>query len=157
MPGYKREARQVVGYISRLQTAGAHLSAAKADAAKEPPADAGMFAPSLPAWEPDRDYPKDTMLSYEGAALCTRQAVRSLAVYPPFSAGTEALYGARPCPDRAGVYPYVYNMYVCMDMLVREESAVYRCYNAPELDEGGMYFTYPPSQLAAHFEVYSVG
>ena len=80
MPDYKRGARQVVGYISRLQTAGAHLSAAKADAAKEPPADAGMFAPSLPAWEPDRDYPKDTMLSYEGAALCTRQAVRSLAV-----------------------------------------------------------------------------
>lgn len=157
MPDYRQEAEQVVSYIGRLQAAGARLSAAKTEAAKELPADAGVFAPSLPAWEPDRDYPKDTLLSHGGAALCTRQAVRSLAVYPPFSTGTEALYGARPCPDRKGVYPYIYNMYVCLDMLVREESTVYRCYNAPVVDEGGMYITYPPSQMAAHFEVYSVG
>lgn len=150
---YQQDAAAVVDYIGRLKTAGAHLAASKADAAKEPPADAGVFAPSLPAWEADRDYPKDTLLSHGGAALCTRQAVRSLGIYPPFSAGTEALYGARPCPDREGVYPYVYNMYVCMDMRVREDGKVYRCYSAPTVDEGGMYITFPPSQMTAHFEI----
>lgn len=157
MPDYKREAEQVVGYISRLQTAGAHLSAAKADAAKEPPADAGMFAPPCPPGNLTGTIQRIRCCpTRERPSAPDRRCARWRPT-PPFSAGTEALYGARPCPDRAGVYPYVYNMYVCMDMLVREESAVYRCYNAPELDEGGMYITYPPSQLAAHFEVYSVG
>ena len=35
------------------------------------------------------------------------------------TAGTEALYGARPSPDVNGIYPYVYNMKVEVGMKVR--------------------------------------
>ena len=37
------------------------------------------------------------------------------------TAGTEALYGARPSPDAEGIYPDVYNMKVEVDMKVRSE------------------------------------
>ena len=37
------------------------------------------------------------------------------------TAGTEALYGARPSPDTEGIYPYVYNMKVEVGMKVRSE------------------------------------
>ena len=37
------------------------------------------------------------------------------------TAGTEALYGARPSPDAEGIYPYVYNMKVEVGMKVRSE------------------------------------
>lgn len=43
------------------------------------------------------------------------------------TAGTEALYDARPSSDTEGVYPYVYNMKVEVDMKVRSEkkTAIY--------------------------------
>ena len=37
------------------------------------------------------------------------------------TAGTEALYGARPSPDVNEIYPYVYNMKVEVGMKVRSE------------------------------------
>ena len=37
------------------------------------------------------------------------------------TAGTEALYGARPSLDTEGIYPYVYNMKVEVGMKVRSE------------------------------------
>ena len=48
----------------------------------------------------------------------------SLDIYPPFSVGTEALYGARPKPDADGIYPYVYNMGIYEGMLVRDDDGV---------------------------------
>lgn len=48
----------------------------------------------------------------------------SLDIYPPFSAGTEALYGSRPKPDTDGIYPYVYNMGIYEGMLVRDDDGV---------------------------------
>ena len=61
------------------------------------------------------------LFTHQGNAGFVRQAHTSLAVYPPFSTGTEALYGARPSPDTEGIYPYVYNMKVEVGMKVRSE------------------------------------
>ena len=60
--------------------------------------------------------------------------------------GTESVYGARPAPDRDGIYPYVYNMSAKAGMRVRDQGVVYRCTSdCPDM-------LWPPSELAAHFE-----
>ena len=64
----------------------------------------------------------------------------------PGSVGMEAIYGVRPVPDDAGVFPYTYNMAASVGMRVREGDAVYVCKQA--IDP----LLYPPSQVAAHFD-----
>lgn len=44
------------------------------------------------AWEPDADYAAGKRLQHEGRLWRVRQALHSQAIYPPGSAGTEALY-----------------------------------------------------------------
>jgi len=58
-----------------------------------------------------------------------RQAHTSQSHYPPFSPGTESLYGARPRQAPDGVYPYVYNMLIEPDMLIwsAKDGQLYRC------------------------------
>ena len=51
------------------------------------------------------------------------------------TAGTEALYGARPSPDTEGIYPYVYNMKVEVGMKVRSEK------------DGNVYIAIKPADL----------
>ena len=85
----------------------------------EPPVSAGVFTYS--EWQPDMAYEQYALFTYQGNAGFVRQAHTSLAVYPPFSVGTESLYGARPSPDSEGIYPYVYNMKVEVGMKVRSE------------------------------------
>lgn len=85
----------------------------------EPPVSAGVF--TYPEWQPDTWYERHTLFNYEGMTYFTRQAITSSAVYPPGSIGTEALYGVRPAADSEGIYPYVYNMRVDVDMKVRSE------------------------------------
>ena len=75
-----------------------------------------------------------------------RQAFTSSSVYPPFSTGTEALYGVRPAPDEDGVYPYVYNMAVTVGMRVRDNDIVYRCIQAANP------LLYAPSAVPALFQ-----
>ena len=100
--------------IDRMNAAGAEaMQSLKA----EPPVSAGVFTCS--EWQPDTQYEQYTLFTYQGKAGFVRQAHTSLAVYPPFSTGTEALYGARPSPDVNGIYPYVYNMKVEVGMKVR--------------------------------------
>lgn len=83
----------------------------------EPPVSAGVF--TYGEWQPDTQYEQYALFTYQGNAGFVRQAHTSLAVYPPFSVGTEALYGARPSPDNEDIYPYVYNMKVEIGMKVR--------------------------------------
>lgn len=102
--------------IDRMNTAGAEaMQSLKA----EPPISAGVFTYGV--WQPDTQYEQYALFTYQGNAGFVRQAHTSLAVYPPFSTGTEALYGARPSPDAKGIYSYVYNMKVEVGMKVRSD------------------------------------
>ena len=102
--------------IDRMNTAGAE---AMQNLNAEPPVSAGVF--TYGEWQPDTQYEQYALFTYQGNAGFVRQAHTSLAVYPPFSTGTEALYGARPSPDVNGIYPYVYNMKVEVGMKVRSD------------------------------------
>lgn len=115
-------------YIRKLREAGGQAVAAQAKATGEAPAvDAGLFD-YLP-WEADKAYEANELFMYEGQPGFTRMAVTSQAIYPPFSVGTEALYGARPRMNPDGTYPYVYNMLIIPDMLIRsaKDGQLYRC------------------------------
>lgn len=103
--------------IDRMNTAGAEaMQSLKAD----PPVSAGVF--TYPEWMPNTAYKQYELFTYQGVAGFVRAAaVNSLDIYPPFSIGTEALYGARPPADTEGIYPYVYNMRVTLGMRVRSE------------------------------------
>lgn len=93
-----------------------------------PMADSGVFASGAEEWKPNTEYKLNDLFSYEGNMGYVKQpTLTSLDIYPPFSTGTEALYGARPKPDADGVYPYVYNMGIYEGMLVRDDDGfVYR-------------------------------
>lgn len=93
-----------------------------------PMADVGVFAGGVEEWKPNTEYKLNDLFSYEGNMGYVKQpTLTSLGIYPPFSTGTEALYGARPKPDADGIYPYVYNMGIYEGMLVRDDDGfVYR-------------------------------
>lgn len=97
------------------------------EAGAEPAATAGVLVDGFPAWEPDKAYALNEVFRYDGMTGFARQQLTAQEIYPPFSAGTEALYGVRPAPDADGVYPYVYNMAVTVGMRVRDGDIVYRC------------------------------
>lgn len=128
--------------IDRMNMAGAE---AMQSLNAEPPVSAGVF--TYGEWQPDMAYEQYALFTYQGNAGFVRQAHTSLAVYPPFSVGTESLYGARPSPDSEGVYPYVYNMKVEVGMKVRSEK------------DGNVYtaiqpadpLLYDPADVPAHF------
>lgn len=100
------------------------------EAGAEPAATAGVLAEGFPAWEADKAYALNEIFSYNGMLGFARQALTSSSVYPPFSTGTEALYGVRPAPDGDGVYPYVYNMAVSVGMRVSNNGKTYECIQA---------------------------
>lgn len=90
-----------------------------------PMADSGVFASGVEEWKPNTEYKLNDLFSYEGNMGYVKQpTLTSLDIYPPFSVGTEALYGVRPQPDADGIYPYVYNMGIYEGMLVRDDDGV---------------------------------
>ena len=109
-----------------MANAGVMQVKAYCSATSNPPmADSGVFASGVKEWKPDTEYKLNDLFSYEGNMGYVKQpTLTSLDIYPPFSAGTEALYGARPKPDADGIYPYVYNMGIYEGMLVRDEDGV---------------------------------
>ena len=100
------------------------------EAGAEPAATAGVLVEGFPAWEADKAYALNEIFSYNGMLGFARQALTSSSVYPPFSTGTESLYGVRPAPDEDGVYPYVYNMAVSVGMRVSNNGKTYECIHA---------------------------
>lgn len=92
------------------------------------PPTAGLFSKEFPKWQPDKQYKQNELFVYNEVAGYVKQPfLTSQKLYPPFSVGTEALYGARPKPDENGIYPYVYNMGIYTGMLVRgNDGNVYR-------------------------------
>ena len=112
-----------------IQIAGVAQIEAYCEATSNAPmADVGVFASGVEEWKPNTEYKLNDLFSYEGNMGYVKQpTLTSLDVYPPFSVGTEALYGARPKPDADGIYPYVYNMGIYKGMLVRDDDGfVYR-------------------------------
>lgn len=100
------------------------------EAGAEPAATAGVLVDGFPAWEADKAYALNEVFSYQGKVGFARKALTSSSVYPPFSTGTESLYGVRPAPDEDGVYPYVYNMAVTVGMRVSNNGKTYKCIQA---------------------------
>lgn len=100
------------------------------ESGSEPAATAGVLVDGFPAWEADKAYALNEVFRYDGKVGFARQALTSSSVYPPFSTGTEALYGVRPAPDEDGVYPYVYNMAVTVGMRVSNNGKTYECIQA---------------------------
>lgn len=112
-----------------MQTAGVAQIKDYCEATSNAPmADVGVFAGGVEEWKPNTEYKLNDLFTYQGNMGYVKQpTLTSLDVYPPFSVGTEALYGARPKPDADGVYPYVYNMGIYEGMLVRDDDGfVYR-------------------------------
>ena len=109
-----------------IQTAGVAQIKAYCEATSNAPmADVGMFASGVEEWKPNTEYKLNDLFTYQGNMGYVKQpTLTSLDVYPPFSVGTEALYGARPKPDADGIYPYVYNMGIYKGMLVRDDDGV---------------------------------
>ena len=148
MPDYIKDAQDIVRYVASLKSAGA---ATLLTASAEPPADAGIFVDALSEWTPGETYNRNQPFRWEGkVGYAKADGTLAQAHQPPFSVGMESVYGVHPAPDREGVYPYTYNMAVKTGMLVREDNTVYECYNGP-IDN----MLWPPSQLAAHFRVYT--
>ena len=130
--------------IDRMNAAGA---AAVQSLNAEPPVSAGVF--TYGEWQPDTQYEQYALFTYQGNAGFVRQAHTSLAVYPPFSTGTESLYGARPSPDTEDVYPYVYNMKVEVVRKVRskKDSKIYIAIQPADP------LLYDPADVASIFEL----
>lgn len=98
-----------------------------AESGVEPAATAGVLTAGFDEWQPGKSYALNEPFRYGGMTGFARQQLTAQEIYPPFSAGTEALYGVRPAPDADGVYPYVYSMAVAPGMRVRDGGTVYRC------------------------------
>ena len=109
-----------------MQTAGVAQIKAYCEATSNAPmADVGVFASGVDEWKAGVEYKLNDLFTYQGNMGYVKQpTITSLDVYPPFSVGTEALYGARPKPDADGIYPYVYNMGIYEGMLVRDDDGV---------------------------------
>lgn len=130
-------------YIRKLRSAGGQ--AAQEAASDSPAVDVGLF--DYDEWGGGIAYEKGKLFSYNGEAGFVRQAHTSQSHYPPFSVGTEALYGARPRMRPDGTYPYVYNMKADVGMKVWSEKNgnLYECYNPADP------LLYDPADVAAHF------
>lgn len=100
------------------------------EAGAEPAATVGVLVDGFSAWEANKAYAQNEVFAYDGKVGFARQALTSSSVYPPFSTGTESLYGVRPAPDEDGAYPYVYNMAVRVGMRVSNNGKTYKCIQA---------------------------
>ena len=133
--------------IKTISNAGAKEVKALAVATNTAPAaQIGVFSAGVEPWEAGKTYQQYDLFEYGGAVGYVKQpSLTAQEIYPPFSVGTEALYGARPAPDEDGVYPYVYNMAASVGMKVRESGVVYECIQ--QIND----MLYPPSAIPAHF------
>lgn len=91
------------------------------------PPTSGLFEADAPMWEPGKTYTRGDIFRFGNSVGYVKQpTLVAQDNYPPFSVGTEALYGARPIPDTVGVYPYTYNMGIFEGMLVKDNGIVYK-------------------------------
>lgn len=135
-----------------MANAGIMQVKAYCSATSNPPmADSGVFASGVEEWKPDTEYKLNDLFSYEGNMGYVKQpTLTSQEIYPPFSTGTESLYGARPKPDADGVYPYVYNMGIFEGMRVRgNDGFIYKSISGTY--ENPTELLYPPEEAPSLF------
>lgn len=112
-----------------------------------PSAEIGKAYYGAEPWEAGKTYAMYDLFTHNGSMGWVKQAHTSQETWLPFAVGTESIYGARPVPNSAGVYPYVYNMAVEVGMKVKHEGVVYECI------QGTDSLLYSPDQAAALFKV----
>lgn len=116
-------------HIRELRRAGGE--ACQAVKSENPSVDAGLF--DYTEWAPGKEYALGDLFTFNGVPGFARQAHTAQEIYPPFSVGVEALYGARPRKGPDGVYVYTYNMKAEVGMRVRSENGgVYVCKQAAD-------------------------
>lgn len=122
----EEKTEQLLAEVKTMASAGISQVKAYCEATSNAPmADVGVFAGGVEEWKAGVEYKLNDLFTYQGNMGYVKQpTLTSLDVYPPFSVGTEALYGARPNPDADGIYPYVYNMGIYKGMLVRDDDGV---------------------------------
>lgn len=143
------DADRLVRYVSNLKTTGGKLINENPSAT--PSTSVGIFREGLPEWTPGETYKLGQLFQYNGSAGYVKQpSLTAQEIFPPFSPGTEALYGARPEPDADGILPYVYNMGAAPGDRVRgEDGNIYvRNSNPDQIWE----MLYPPEQMPAQFD-----
>lgn len=126
----KQDTENHVLYIRKLREQGGKAYSEKIKLSnddKEPSEVAGLF--TYDQWVPDKDYTKNELFMYDGIVGFARNNFTSSDVYKPFTVGTESLYGVRPRQNPDGTYPYVRNMLIIPDMLIRSEKdgKLYKC------------------------------
>lgn len=108
----------------------------------------------FPAWKPETDYPAGRRLQHEGRLWRTRQAVRSLDIYPPGAQGTEALYEevAAPGEGETKDNPIAYNRNMALELgkfyvdVPAGDGVVYVCTR-----DSGIALVHPLAQLVGHY------
>lgn len=148
MTDIKKDAERLVNYVSSLEQQGGLFLSKPQDVI---PPTAGLFEKSFPLWEADKEYKKNDLFSYNGCVGYVKQpSLTSQEIYPPFSTGTESLYGARPKPDTDGIYPYVYNMGIFEGMRVRgNDGLIYKSISGTY--ENPTELLYPPEEASSLF------
>lgn len=82
-------------------------------------------------WAPETDYPADKRLQHEGGLYRVRQLHTSQAIYPPGSAGTEALYARVERPGQGDTsdnpIPYEGNLELVEGKYYSQDGVTYVC------------------------------
>ena len=137
------------GEVVTLSASGAkQVQAYCTDTGNPPKEDSGIFVKGVEPWEAGKTYAINDLFAYDGKMGFVRQAHTAQETWLPFTVGTESLYGARPAPDAAGVYPWAYNMAAKVGMQVKDpdDGIVYTCIQ-PIAN-----MLYKPHEIQAHFE-----
>ncbi len=147
--GENKKADIAKNYIREMKTQGAAMAKAIADAGKDVPATAGIFASEWDEWTADgKNAPAKSLWLYKGIGYQARVETQKIEVFAPDIAVNN--YAVRPIPDALGVYPATINMDVSIGMKVRgSDGIVYECYANPITS-----LQWQPADVPASFRVY---
>lgn len=140
------DGEKLVRYIEQAINIGANQT----QNTTTPQADVGIFLNGYPEWVADEGIEEaGHFTQYKGIVYRCAVNTQRIEVYAPDVATNN--YNPYPCPDSNGIFPYIYGMGVKKDMLVRENSVVYRC--VLNTGENDYKLIYPPSSVPALFVV----
>lgn len=147
--GENKKADIAKEYIREMKTQGAAMTKAIANAGKDVPATAGIFASEWDEWTADgKNAPAKSLWLYKGIGYQARTEIQKIDVYSPDKATNN--YAVRPVPDAQGIYPATINMDVAIGMKLRgSDGIVYECYANPITS-----LQWQPADVPASFRVY---